>query len=170
MKYNTGKLKVTLPSACEIEVVREFAAPRQLVFDAHTKPEMVKQWLFGPDGWSMPVCEIDLRVGGKYRYVWRNMSDGREFACGGKYVEIAPPVRLVSTESFEGEMNMGEAVNTLTLAEKAGRSVLTLTMRYPSQEIRDGALQSGMNDGIEAGFARLEEQIASVVAAGRAVF
>ncbi|MGH9367901.1 MAG: SRPBCC domain-containing protein, partial [Thermoanaerobaculia bacterium] len=75
---NTGGLKVTAPTEREIVMTRVFDAPRELVFDAHTKPELVKRWLLGPDGWSMPVCEIDLRVGGKYRYLWRCDRDGTE--------------------------------------------------------------------------------------------
>src|SRR5688572_4457031 len=158
MNYQTGKLRVTLPGACEILVTRDLAAPRQLVYDAHTKPEMVKRWLFGPDGWSMPVCEIDLRVGGRYRYRWRQRDDGGEFGLGGKYLEIVPGEKIVSTEAFEGELNQGEAINTLTLNERNGVTTVSLLMRYPSEEIRDRAIKSGMNEGIEMGYARLDEQ------------
>ena len=161
MKYNTGKLQVTLPGDCEILVTREFAAPRRLVYDAHTKPEIVPQWLYGPDGWSMPVCEIDLRVGGRYRYVWRNEASGQEFATGGIFSEIVPQEKLVSTERFEGAMDMGEAVNTLTFEDRNGKTHLALHMRYPSQEVRDTAIKSGMNDGIEMGYARLEGQLSA---------
>ena len=160
MKLNTGKLKVTLPDACEIRLTREFDAPRQLVFDANTKPAMLQRWLFGPDGWSMAVCEVDLRVGGKYRYVWRH-ADGREFATGGKFLEITPPAKIVSTERFEGAMDQGEAVNTAEFTERAGKTTVTLTMRFPSQEVRDGAIQSGMNEGIELGYARLDRIFAA---------
>jgi uncharacterized protein YndB with AHSA1/START domain len=155
MKLNTGKLKVTLPSDCEVRLVRVFAAPRQLVFDANTKPEMLKRWLFGPDGWSMSVCEIDLRVGGKYRYVWRHQ-DGREFGTGGKFVVIAPPEKIVSTEQPDWAPGQGESFNTLEFAEKAGKTTVTLTMRFPSKEVRDAAIKSGMNEGIEVGYARLD--------------
>lgn len=159
MNYNTGKLQVTLPSACEILVTRELKAPRQLVYDAHTKPEMVKRWLYGPDGWSMPVCEIDLRVGGRYRYRWRKRDDGVEFGLGGRYLEIVPGEKVVSTEAFEGELNQGEAVNTLALGERNGVTTVSLLMRYPSEEIRDRAIKSGMNEGIEMGYARLDAQL-----------
>lgn len=159
MSLNTGKLQVTLPSDTEILVVRELTAPRALVYDAHTQPEMVKRWLYGPDGWSMPLCEIDLRVGGRYRYRWRQLSDGAEFGTGGKFLEIVPGERIVSTEAFEGEMNQGEAINTLTFAEQKGKTTVSLLMRYPSKEIRDGAIATGMNDGIEMGYARLEVQL-----------
>ena len=160
MKLNTGKLQVMLPSDCEILVTRELAAPRALVYDAHTKPEMVQRWLYGPDGWSMPVCKIDLRVGGRYRYVWRNLTNAsQEFAAGGVFREIVSGEKLVSTEAFEGEMNQGEALNTLTFAERNGKTLVSLLMRYPSQAIRDGAIGSGMNEGIEMGYARLELQL-----------
>lgn len=161
MNYNTGKLQVTLPSDCEILVVRELAAPRALVYDAHTKPAMVQRWLYGPEGWTMPVCEIDLRVGGLYRYRWRQLSDGTEFGLGGKFLEIVPGEKIVSTEAFEGGMNQGEAVNTLTLTEQKGKTTVRLLMRYPSKEIRDGAIATGMNDGIEMGYARLDTQLSA---------
>ena len=96
------KLQITTPSDREIAMTRVFDAPRRLVFDAFTKPELVKQWLLGPPGWTMPVCEIDLRVGGQYRYVWRRESNGKEMGMGGVYKEISPPERLVSTESWGG--------------------------------------------------------------------
>src|SRR5271167_1955115 len=94
-------LKVTTPSDREIAMTRVFHAPRRLVFDAWTKPELVKQWLLGPPGWTMPVCEIDLRVGGTYRYVWRRDSDGSEMGMGGIFREIVPHERIVSTEVFD---------------------------------------------------------------------
>jgi len=156
MNYNTGKLQVTLPSDLEIEVTREFAAPCALVFAAHTKPEMVQRWLLGPDGWTMPVCEIDLQVGGRYRYVWRNAGSGQEFGVTGSYLEIVTPTILGSTERFEGMPEMAESVNRMVLTEHHGRTRLLLTMRYPSKEARDGAIASGMNVGMEAGYARLE--------------
>jgi len=162
MKHHTSKLRVTLPGDCEILVTRELAAPRHLVYAAHTQPEMVKRWLYGPDGWSMPLCEIDLRVGGRYRYVWRQLSDGTEFGVSGKYLEIVPQEKVVSTESFDGPMNQGEATNTLSFAERNGRTVIALHMRYPSKAVRDGAIASGMNDGIEMGYARLEVQLSTV--------
>ena len=162
MNLTPGKLQVTLPSDTEILVTRELAAPRALVYDAHTKPEMVKRWLHGPDDWSMPECEIDLRVGGRYRYLWRQNDGAIEFAASGKFLEIVPGEKLVSTEAFEGPMNMGgEAVNTLTLAERNGKTLVTLLMRYPTKAIRDAAIETGMNDGIEMGYARLELQLAA---------
>jgi len=113
---NTRTLKLTTRGDREIVMTREFDAPRRLVFDALTKPELVKQWLLGPPGWSMPVCEIDLRVGGTYRYVWRH-TDGKEMGMGGVYREIVPQERVVCSELFDEPWYPGEALVTTTLAE-----------------------------------------------------
>jgi uncharacterized protein YndB with AHSA1/START domain len=93
--------KVSTPSDREIRVTRDFDARRRLVFDAFTKPEHVRRWLLGPPGWTMPLCEIDLRVGGAYRYVWRSEQDGSQMALGGVFREITPVERLVATEKFD---------------------------------------------------------------------
>ena len=153
----TETLNVTLPSEREIAMTRVFHAPRRLVWEAHTKPELVQRWLLGPDGWSMPVCEMDLRVGGKYRWVWRRDKDGTEMASGGVFQEIVAPERLVSTEQFEQAWYPGEGLNTLVLTEKDGKTTLTQTMLYESREIRDGVLKSGMESGVEASYDRLDE-------------
>ena len=163
-----GTLKLTTPSDREIAMTRVFDAPRQLVFDAHTKPDLVRQWLLGPPGWSMPVCEIDLRVGGKYRYVWRHDRDGTEMGMGGVYREIVPPERIVNTEKFDEAWYPGEAVDTLVLAERGGRTTLTLTVRYESRDARDAVLKSGMESGVAASYDRLAELLASTPARGRA--
>jgi len=162
---NTGALKITTPSDLEIAMTRVFNAPRRLVFDALTKPGLVKQWLLGPVGWSMPVCEIDLKVGGTYRYVWRH-TNGKEMGMGGVYREILPPERLVSTELFDEAWYPGESLITTTLAEKDGRTTLTTTMRYVSQEARDGVLKSGMESGVAVSYDRLEQLLASEGIAG----
>ncbi|MCI0403922.1 MAG: SRPBCC domain-containing protein, partial [Acidobacteria bacterium] len=125
---NTKTLQVTAQGDREIVMTRVFDAPPRLVFDAHTKPELVKRWLLGPPGWSMLVCEIDLRVDGKYRYVWRRDSDGKEMACGGVFREIARPERIVHTESFDDPWYPGEALVTTLLAEQGGKTTLTQTM------------------------------------------
>jgi uncharacterized protein YndB with AHSA1/START domain len=160
----TGTLEVTTPSDREIRMTRTFAAPRQLVFDAHTKPELMKRWLYGPDGWSLAVCEMDLRVGGKLRYVWRRDRDGHEMGMGGVIREVAAPERLVSTERFDEAWYPGEAVNTIVLTETGGRTLLTYTLLYESKEARDTALRSGMETGMEAGFDRLDDIFASLAA------
>jgi len=162
-----GQLKVTTPGDRELVMTREFDAPRKLVYDAHTKPELVKRWLLGPDGWSMPVCEMDVRVGGKYRWVWRNNTSGSEMGMGGVYREIKAPERLVATERFDEAWYAGEALNTLVLVEKAGRTILTQTGRYESKEARDAVIKSGMEKGVIASYDRLDEVLASAAQATR---
>src|SRR5262249_30210269 len=132
-------------------------APRELVFEALTKPELVQRWLLGPDGWSMPVCEIDLRVGGRYRYVWRNDAKDKEMASGGVFREIVPPERIVNTEAFEDPWYQGEAVCTAQLTEKSGKTLLTQTMMFASRDARDAVLKSGMEKGVARSYDRLEE-------------
>jgi uncharacterized protein YndB with AHSA1/START domain len=153
---NTGSLKVTTPTDQEIVMTRVFDAPRSLVFDAWTNPKHVPQWMLGPDGWTMPVCEIDLRVGGAWHFVWRR-ADGTEMAMRGVYREITPPERLVSTESWGGPFP--ETVNTLTLVVKDGKTTVTLTILYPSKEAREAALQTGMKDGVAMSYDRLAEHL-----------
>jgi uncharacterized protein YndB with AHSA1/START domain len=149
-----SSLEVTTPSDREICVTRRFDAPRDLVFECHTKPELVRKWLLGPPGWSMPVCEIDLRAGGRYRYVWRN-DDGREFGVQGEFREISAPQQIVNVETMEGVP--GEALCAMTFETSNGGTVLTLTMRFDSQELRDGALESGMTHGMSMSYDRLDE-------------
>jgi uncharacterized protein YndB with AHSA1/START domain len=158
-----NKLVVKAKSDREVEMTRAFDAPRRLVFDAHTKPELVRRWLLGPPGWSMPVCEIDLRVGGKYRYVWRN-ADGRDMALAGIYREIAAPERLVSTETFDDDWTAGETTARTEFTERQGRTTVTTTVLYSSTKARDGAMATGMADGMEAGYARLDDLLASLSA------
>jgi len=155
----TGKLEVAARGEREIVMTRVLNAPRNLVFDAFTKPELVRRWLLGPDGWSMPVCEIDLRVGGKYRYVWKNDKDGMEMGMGGEFREIVVPERIVSTEKFDQAWYPGEAVGTLTLAEEAGKTKITQIVVYDTREARDGVLKSPMESGVEAGYDRLEKML-----------
>ncbi len=154
-------LQLTTPSDREIVMTRVFDAPRKLVFDAHTKPELVKRWLLGPPGWSMPVCEIDLRVGGRFRYVWRRDNDGTQMGMGGVYREIVAPERIVNTEKFDEAWYPGEVVDTLVLVEQGGRTTLTQTMLCESRAARDVVLKSGMEKGVAASYDRLAELLAS---------
>lgn len=149
-------LQVTTPSDREILMTRALDAPRELVWDAFTKPELVKRWLLGPPGWTMPVCEIDLRVGGAYRFVWRK-EDGVEMGMGGVHREIEKPERLVRTELFDQDWTGGETVATVVFNERNGSTIVDITVLYSSQEARDGALASGMKEGMAAGYDRLEE-------------
>ena len=159
-----GELKITTSGDRELVMTRVFDAPCRLVFDAHTKPELVQRWLLGPPGWSMPVCEMDVRVGGTYRWVWRNDSDGTEMGMGGTYREVRAPERLVTTEKFDEAWYPGEALNTLVLVEQVGRTTLTQTMRYESREARDRVLKSGMESGVKASYDRLDELLAATPA------
>jgi uncharacterized protein YndB with AHSA1/START domain len=162
---DTGSVTITTPSDREIAVRRVFDAPARLVFDAHTKPELIRRWLLGPDGWSMPVCEVDLRVGGKYRYLWRREATGAEMAMGGVFREIVPARRLVATEKFDEAWYPGEAVNTLVLVEEDGRTTLTQTSFYESREARDVALKTGVEEGMKRSYERLQEVLVSLAAA-----
>ena len=152
-------LTVTARGDREIVIERGFEAPRQLVFDAYTKPELIRKWMLGPEVWTMPVCEVDLRVGGKYRYVWRNQK-GMEMGMGGEILEIVPPERMVSTEKFDQSWYPGEAICTLTLTERGGRTLLMQVMKYESREAREAVLKSPMESGLSAGFDRLAELLA----------
>jgi len=154
----SGTLKVAAHSDREIKITRSFNAPRQLVWDAHTKPELLKKWLFGPDGWSLAVCNIDLRVGGRFRYVWRNQG-GHEMAMGGEYREIKPPEKIVSTEEFDDPWYPGVGVGTLVLTEKDGKTTLTQTVQYESKEARDAVLKSPMEQGLAMGYDRLDKLV-----------
>jgi uncharacterized protein YndB with AHSA1/START domain len=162
---NPATLKLMTRGDREIVMTRVFDVPRTLVFDAFTKPELVKRWLLGPPGWSMPVCEIDLRVGGAYRYVWRH-ADGNEMGMGGVYREIVAPERLIATEKFDEAWYPGEAVGTLVLSEQGGKTTITQTVLYQSREARDAVLKSGMEQGVAAGYDRLAEMLASLGAPG----
>ncbi len=147
-------MTVTTPSDTAVQVQRDFGAPAQLVWDAHTKPELFKQWLLGPDGWEMPVCEMDVRVGGAYRCEWSDTT-GHEpsFGVSGTFSVVEPITRLVTVERMDGFD--GESVNTYTFEERNGRTTLTLLMDFGSQEARDGAMASGMTDGVTVSYERL---------------
>lgn len=143
----------TTPSDREIVITRAFDAPRQAVFAAYTTAEHVRQWL-GRRSFPMTSCEIDLRVGGNWRYVFTD-SQGKTMGMSGTFREIDPPQRLVSTERFDD--NPGETLNTLVLTEDNGRTTLRLKVLYESGEVRDAVLGSGMKDGVAEGFERLAE-------------
>jgi uncharacterized protein YndB with AHSA1/START domain len=154
-----GATTFTTPSDREIVMTRVVDAPRRLVFDAYTKPEHLPHWMLGPEGWTMPVCEIDLRPGAAWHFVWRR-SDGTEMEMRGVYQEIAPPERLVSTESWGGDWP--ETINTLILSEEDDRTTISVTVLYPSKEARDAALETGMKDGVSLSFDRLAEYLQTI--------
>ena len=157
----TGTLQLTTPSEREIDMSRVFDAPRNLVFDAWTKPELLERWLGVRGGWSMVVCEVDLRVGGAYRFVWRGL-DGAEMGMGGVYREIVSPERLVATESFDDPWYPGEAIDTTVLVEEGGKTTVTTKVLYESEEIRDAVLESGMARGVAESYDMLAEYLASI--------
>lgn len=158
-------LQITTPTDREIVMTRVFDAPRHLVFDAWTKPELVKRWLTGPPGWTMPVCEIDLRVGGRYRYVWRH-PDHPDMGMGGVHLEIVAPERIVNTQLFDQDWTGGETVGTLVLVEHNGKTTVTNTVLYSSREVRDMVIKTGMAEGVGASYDHLEELLASQRARG----
>lgn len=155
----TGTTTYETPTDTEVVITRVVDAPRRIVFDAWTVPRHVSRWMLGPAGWTMPVCEIDLRPGGSWRYVWRK-GDGAEMEMYGTFREVAPPERYVATESWGPEWP--ETVNTLVLTEAGGRTTMTLTITYPSKEAREAALQTGMKDGMEKSFDRLDEVVGEI--------
>lgn len=150
---------LTLPSEREIVMTRVFDAPRRLVWEAWTNPKHVPHWMLGPTGWTMPVCEIDLRPGGAWHFVWRK-EDGEEMEMRGVYQEITPPERLVNTEAWGGDWP--EILNTLLLTEENGKTTMTSRMLFPSQEARDAALKTGMEDGASVSFDRLAEYLQTI--------
>lgn len=154
-------LQVTTPSDREIQMTRDFEAPRQLVFDAYTRPELLKRWFHGPPGWSLVVCEVDLRVDGAYRFVWRS-PEGNDMGLGGVYREVVAPERLVSNEIFDEDWTGGETLVTTLFIERGDVTCLSMTVLYASKEARDGAASSGMEQGVSFGMDRLAELLESL--------
>ena len=160
MTKTVGKLRLEVTGDREIRMCREFHAPRQMIWDCHTDPELVRKWLLGPPGWTMPVCDIDLRVGGRYRYVWSK--DGAEMGMGGVFREVDAPAKLSSRELFDEDWTGGETLVTQSFEEQAkGKTLLTTTIVYASKEGRDRALATPMMDGLEAAYCRLDEMSAN---------
>ncbi|HWY42014.1 MAG TPA: SRPBCC family protein [Candidatus Sulfotelmatobacter sp.] len=157
MTETTG-VKITTPGDQEIVIRREFNAPRRLVFEAYTKPELLKRWLLGPPGWEMVVCEVARKAGDRYRYEWRN-AEGTQFGLGGVCREFARPERIVCTELMDGYPN--ESLVTTVLVEQSGRTTLITTCLYESREVRDMVIKSGMESGVEASYKRLDDLFAT---------
>src|SRR3954453_6134663 len=154
---NTGTLNVTTPADRDVVMTREFDAPRHLVFDAFSKPELLKRW-FGPRGWSLVVCEVDLKGGGGFRFVLHG-PDGKEMGMRGVYREIVPPERSVHMESYDDYP--GESQVTAVFVEQGGKTTLTATVLSPSKEIRDIVIKSGMEHGAAESYDKLAELLAS---------
>ena len=164
--------EVTLPSDREVRVTRSFNAPRQLVWDAHTKPELVRKWQTGYDGWDMPVCEMDVRVGGKYRWQWKSREDGKQFGFFGTFTEVSAPSKLAHDEYYDpGDVEFGDSMPTgdpcivsLELTERNGVTTLVCNMTFASKEARDGAVSTGMTDGMEFSYAKLDNLLTAKAA------
>ncbi|MEJ2502688.1 MAG: SRPBCC family protein [Gemmatimonadota bacterium] len=157
--------QVSLPSDSEVSVSRSFDAPAALVYRAYTEPALMQRWLLGPDGWTMPVCEMDVRVGGRYRWRWRSAGDGSEFGFHGEFLEVAPEARLRHTEVFDpGDTghDMGDepAVVTVTFDERDGVTTVTTLVDYGTKASRDAALGTGMTDGMEVSYKNLDALLA----------
>jgi uncharacterized protein YndB with AHSA1/START domain len=154
--------QVDLPSDREVRVQRSFKAPRTLVYEAYTKPQLLTRWMLGPPGWSMTVCEMDMRPGGAFTWRWRSDAEGKEFGFFGEFREVEPPARIVHTEHYDpgdvgGPMPAGEpAIITVELVEHDGFTTVTTTMLFPTKEDRDGAVASGMTDGMELSYQLLD--------------
>jgi uncharacterized protein YndB with AHSA1/START domain len=161
--------EVTLPSDREVRVTRTFNAPRQLVWDAHTKPELVPKWQ-GYDGWDMPVCDMDIRVGGKYRWQWKSREDGNQFGFFGTFIEVNAPSKITHEQYYDpGDavfaMPVGDpCIVSLELSERNGVTTLVCNMTFASEEARDGAVSTGMTDGMEYSYTRLDDLFAREVA------
>ena len=156
------KAQVSLPGDTQVRVTRDFAAPRTLVWQAHTDPKLVKRWMLGPPGWSMPVCEMDVRPGGKYRWRWRSDESGAEFGFFGDFREVDAPAKLVHAEHYDpgdvgGAMDVSQpAIIQTRFSEKDGITSLEMIMTFASKEIRNAAVSTGMTDGMEMGYERLD--------------
>ena len=156
------KAQVTLPSDREVKVVRSFRAPRALVYRAYTEPPLMKRWLLGPPGWTMPVCEMDVRVGGHYRWQWKSDEGSQQFGFSGTFREVDPASRIVHSEKYEpgtvgGPYPGPEAIVTISFIEDGGVTTVTTLIDYGSKEARDGAMQSGMTDGMEMSYQLLDQ-------------
>lgn len=169
---NALGLQLTTPTDTTIVFTRTFAAPRQLVWDAMVKPDLLRRWMFCPPGWAWGDCDMDVRVGGKYRWTW-NGPDGRlALSIAGEYREVQPPTRIVHTEWMEMGPGAGpcgpdgsspepwELLATLEFTEKSSITTMTMTLSFGSRQARDMALASGMERGMEAGYKTLDAMLA----------
>ena len=161
MVMTMEKAQVSLPTDTQVRVTRDFKAPRQLVWDCHTKPELVRRWMLGPPGWSMPVCEMDVRAGGRYRWRWRNNDDGAEFGFSGTFREVQPPSRIVHTEAYDpgtvsDDFPKNDALVTVTFVQDGDRTTVTTLVDFGSKQARDAAIATGMTDGMEQSYQLLD--------------
>jgi uncharacterized protein YndB with AHSA1/START domain len=155
---NAGTLKITTPGDREVVMTRVFDAPRGLVFDAFTRPELLKQWLDAP-GRTFAVCEIDLRSGGSFRYVWRG-AGRKDVGMRGVFRDVVAPAKFVHTESWE-DWDAGESLVTNTFEEQAGRTTFTSSILFPSRDVRDAVMKAGLALNATATYEKLAELISS---------
>jgi uncharacterized protein YndB with AHSA1/START domain len=153
---NSDTLKIIPHGEKELIISRLFNAPHELVFDAFTKPMLLKRWLLGPPGWTMPTCSVDLKVGGLYRYVWRS-EEGEELGVSGTFREIVESTKLVHTERFDEAWYPGESVITTILKDQSGKTQLTGTIHYKTKDARDLVLKSNMEEGVGSSYDSLED-------------
>lgn len=151
----------SLPSDVEVLVQRRFDAPAALVWRAYVEPELMRRWCGAQPGWTMPVCDMDMRVGGRYRWRWRNTENGQEFGFSGDVLEVTPHARLVHTQHFDaGDLGVsmgGEpSIITVTFEETEGVTLVATTIRYASKADRDAALSTGMTEGMETNYQLLD--------------
>ena len=168
MSTKQQSAQVTLPSDRAVEVTRTFRAPRALVWEAYTTPALMKRWLLGPPGWTMPVCEMDVREGGRFRWRWRS-DEGSEFGFHGEFLEVTPPALLRSTETYDpgdigGSMGDDAAHVTVRFEERGGETTLTTLIEYTSKEDRDAAMATGMTDGMEISYQLLDQLLVGAAA------
>lgn len=161
--------QVSLPSDTEVRVVRDFNAPRELVWRAHVEPALFQRWIGGYPGWSMPVCEMDVRVGGSYRWRWREDESGSEFGFYGEYRVVDAPHIMVQNEyydpgSFGGAMPTSSTITRTTFTEQNGVTTLVTLITYGSRDERDAAISTGMTDGMETSYERLDRLVSESTA------
>jgi uncharacterized protein YndB with AHSA1/START domain len=152
----TGVTSFETPGDTQLIMTRVVKAPKALAYQAYTVPKHLQQWMLGPDGWTMPICEFEPKEGGKWRYVWRK-TDGTEMEMSGTVREIVTNERIVSTERWGPDWP--ETINTVAFAERDGYTTITTTVTYPSLEARDAALKTGMKSGADQSYARLERYL-----------
>jgi uncharacterized protein YndB with AHSA1/START domain len=171
MVMTLERAKVSLPGDSQVMVTRSFNAGKALVYRAFTEPKLMQRWLLGPPGWTMPVCEMDVRVGGKFRWRWRSKDDGKEFGFHGVFKALKPEARLEHTQSYDpGDVggDMGdEAIIVVEFSERNGVTTVTSLMDFGTKESRDAAVSTGMTDGMEQSYQQLDKVLAGPNADGR---
>jgi len=158
---NSETLRVEPNGEREVVMTRIFDAPRELIFEAWTTPDLLKRWLYGPKD-SLAICEIDLKVGGALRFVWRQ-PNGRDMGMGGVFREITAPERLVFTENWDEDWTGGEAIVTITFIERVGKTTMTQTVLYSSGSARDAVLKTRMAEGVTLAYERLAQLLATTL-------